>query len=138
MFSNLSGNSISLATVTPSLVTRGAPNDLSSTTVRPLGPSVTFTASARMSMTRSMRVRGSCATGTSFAGISSFLLPLQSASGGLFLGAGPTALDDAHYTGFLHDHQFFAVELDLGARPLAEQHAVAGLHVDRGQLARFV
>ena len=44
MFSNLSASSISLATVTPSLVMRGAPNDLSSTTQRPLGPSVTFTA----------------------------------------------------------------------------------------------
>jgi hypothetical protein len=32
MFSNLSSSSISLATVTPSLVMRGAPNDLSMTT----------------------------------------------------------------------------------------------------------
>jgi hypothetical protein len=46
MFSNLSSSSISLATVTPSLVTLGAPNDLSSTTLRPFGPSVTVTASA--------------------------------------------------------------------------------------------
>src|SRR3984893_7833248 len=38
MFSNLSSSSISLATVTPSLVMRGAPNDLSSTTFRPFGP----------------------------------------------------------------------------------------------------
>ena len=38
MFSNLSSSSISLATVTPSLVVRGAPNDFSSTTLRPLGP----------------------------------------------------------------------------------------------------
>ena len=43
MFSNLSESSISLATVTPSLVMRGAPYDLSSRTLRPLGPSVTFT-----------------------------------------------------------------------------------------------
>ena len=48
MFSNLSESSISLATVTPSLVMRGAPYDLSSTTLRPFGPSVTFTESARM------------------------------------------------------------------------------------------
>ena len=53
MFSNLSKSSISLATVTPSLVIRGAPKLLSSTTLRPLGPSVTFTASARMSTPRS-------------------------------------------------------------------------------------
>ena len=46
MFSNLSSSSISLATVTPSLVTVGAPKLFSSTTLRPLGPSVTVTASA--------------------------------------------------------------------------------------------
>src|ERR1700691_4066911 len=44
----------------------------------------------------------------------------------------------AHDVGFLHDQQFLAVELDLGARPLAEQHAGAALDVDRGQLAGFV
>ena len=55
MFSNLSASSISLATVTPSLVMRGAPKLLSSTTLRPFGPSVTLTASARMSTPRSMR-----------------------------------------------------------------------------------
>ena len=38
MFSNLSLSSISLATVTPSLVMRGAPKLLSMTTLRPLGP----------------------------------------------------------------------------------------------------
>ncbi len=58
MFSNLSESSISLATVTPSLVMRGAPKLLSSTTLRPFGPSVTFTASARMSTPRSIRSRG--------------------------------------------------------------------------------
>ena len=46
MFSIGSASSISLATVTPSLVTVGEPNFLSMTTFRPLGPSVTLTASA--------------------------------------------------------------------------------------------
>ena len=50
---------MSLATVTPSLVMRGAPNDLSSTTLRPFGPSVTFTASARMSTPRNILLRAS-------------------------------------------------------------------------------
>jgi chaperonin GroEL (HSP60 family) len=59
MFSNLSSSSISLATVTPSLVIRGAPNDLSRTTLRPFGPSVTLTALARMSTPRSIRSRAS-------------------------------------------------------------------------------
>ena len=46
MFSNLFESSISLATVTPSLVIVGAPKLFSITTLRPLGPSVTFTAFA--------------------------------------------------------------------------------------------
>ena len=40
MFSNGSGSSISLETVTPSLVTVGPPNDLLRITLRPVGPSV--------------------------------------------------------------------------------------------------
>ena len=67
MFSNLSPSSISLATVTPSLVMRGAPKLLSMTTLRPLGPSVTFTASARMSTPRSIRWRASPPNRTSLA-----------------------------------------------------------------------
>src|SRR5215469_8093076 len=70
MFSNLSESSISLATVTPSLVMRGAPKDLSRTTLRPLGPSVTRTAFARMSTPRSIFSRASTENLTSFAAIS--------------------------------------------------------------------
>jgi hypothetical protein len=51
---------------------------------------------------------------------------------------GETSGDHAHDVGFLHDQEILAIELDLGARPLAEQHAVAGLDVDRDQLAAFV
>ena len=68
-FSNLSESSISLATVTPSLVMRGAPKLFSMTTLRPLGPSVTFTALLRMSTPRSMRSRASEAKRTSLAAI---------------------------------------------------------------------
>ena len=46
MFSHESLSSISLATVTPSLVTRGAPYFFSMITFRPRGPRVTFTARA--------------------------------------------------------------------------------------------
>src|SRR5262249_3053511 len=52
-FSVGSSSSISRATVTPSLVIVGAPHFLSMTTLRPLGPSVTFTASARRLTPRS-------------------------------------------------------------------------------------
>ena len=48
MFSNGSSSSTSRAMVTPSLVMVGAPNFLSMTTLRPLGPSVTFTVSASL------------------------------------------------------------------------------------------
>ena len=65
----LSSSSISLATVTPSLVTRGAPNDLSRMTLRPLGPSVTLTALARMSTPRSILSRASEEKRTSLAAI---------------------------------------------------------------------
>ena len=50
MFWNSSPSSISLAMVTPSLVMVGGPNFLSSTTLRPRGPSVMRTASASWSM----------------------------------------------------------------------------------------
>ena len=50
MFSYGSGNSISFAIVTPSLVTKGAPNFFSRTTFLPRGPSVTFTAFATASI----------------------------------------------------------------------------------------
>jgi hypothetical protein len=69
MFSNLSFSSISLATETPSLVTVGAPNERSSTTLRPLGPSVTFTASARMFSPWTILARAPSWKRTSFAGM---------------------------------------------------------------------
>src|SRR5262245_48397837 len=131
IFSNLSSSSISLATVTPSLVTRGAPNDLSSTTLRPFGPSVTLTALVKMSTPRSMRSRASCENFTSFAAIvllHQFLLAI--ALGGLFLASG-SAFENAHDVALLHDEEIFAVDLDLGARPFAEQHPVTSLHVER-------
>ena len=69
MFSNLSESSISLATVTPSLVTRGAPKLLSRITLRPLGPSVTLTALARVSTPLSIFARASVSNLTSLADI---------------------------------------------------------------------
>src|SRR5262249_48175051 len=48
------------------------------------------------------------------------------------------ALEDAHDVGLLHDQELLAIELDLGARPLAEQHAIARLHLERHELALLV
>ena len=104
MFSNLSESSISFATVTPSLVIRGAPNALSRTTLRPFGPSVTRTASASTSMPRAMRPRASIENLTSLAAMSRLPFPRS--------GAGGRALEHAHHVGFLHDDQLLAVEGD--------------------------
>mmetsp|Transcript_12870 Transcript_12870/g.42996 ORF Transcript_12870/g.42996 Transcript_12870/m.42996 type:complete len:219 (-) Transcript_12870:25-681(-) len=59
MFMKRSLNSIDLATVTPSFVIFGAPKGWSSTALRPLGPSVTETASANLSTPWSMSARPS-------------------------------------------------------------------------------
>src|SRR5688500_14348621 len=59
MFSIGSASSISLATVTPSLVIVGEPNFFSMTTLRPLGPRVTLTASASLLTPRRMAERAS-------------------------------------------------------------------------------
>src|ERR1700752_3036206 len=118
MFSNLSSSSISLATVTPSLVMRGAPYDLSSTTLRPLGPSVTRTAWARVSMPRSILSRASTANLTSLADISVtpqkkivFILQRNNSSTqtGKALSRGLPACigidQDPHDVAFLHDQE---------------------------------
>ena len=52
--------------------------------------------------------------------------------------AAAALLDDPHDVGLLHDQEFLALELDLGPRPFAEQHAVPGLHVHRHELAALV
>ncbi len=77
MFSNTSGSSISLAMVTPSLVIVGEPNFLSSTTLRPLGPSVTLTASARMFAPRSSARRALSSNTSCFAAMIWFLKLLR-------------------------------------------------------------
>src|SRR5271167_31172 len=54
-------------------------------------------------------------------------------------GSNSVALGDyAHDVALLHDQEILAVELDFGARPFAEQDAVADLEVDWDQLAGFV
>src|SRR5271167_2135423 len=136
IFSNLSSSSISLATVTPSLVIRGAPKLFSMTTLRPFGPSVTLTALARTSTPRSMRSRASGPKRTSLAAIC--LIPYSGLGelGGFFLRR--AGIHDAEDVGFLHDQQVFTVDLDLGAGPLAEQNAVAFLDFKGHENASFV
>jgi len=59
MFSTLQRSSISSATLTPSLVTVGPPQLLSSTALRPRGPSVLLTAAASFSTPASRLLRAS-------------------------------------------------------------------------------
>src|ERR1700694_753802 len=154
MFSNLSSSSISLATVTPSLVMRGAPNDLSSTTLRPLGASVTRTAWASVSMPWSILSRASTANLTSLAAISVVLSvrphPREGLAGLMGCPSRGTALSSgglllcfrfgqhAQDVALLHDEVLDAADPDLGARPFAEQHPVAHLDVHRDELAGLV
>src|SRR6202451_1737014 len=110
MFSNLSSSSISLATVTPSLVMRGAPKLLSSTTLRPFGPSVTFTALLRMSTPRSILSRASTPNLTSLLAMMCSLKWLGDRRlRGLLLGGGQVG-ENAHDVALLHDQQLFAIE----------------------------
>src|SRR5579871_1802905 len=118
IFSNLSASSISLATVTPSLLIRGAPKDLSSTTLRPFGPSVTLTVLANISTPRSIRSR--VGVKANFFG-----------SHGLLPSSAP--FDDTHNVAFLHDDEFLPVDLDLGTGPFAKQHPIANLDIERVQ-----
>ena len=67
IFSYGSSSSISLAIETPSFVIVGAPHFFSSTTLRPRGPRVTLTASARMFRPRSRPRRASSSKAMIFA-----------------------------------------------------------------------
>src|SRR6185503_6736219 len=118
MFSRGSLSSISLATVTPSLVMTGEPNFLSRTTLRPLGPRVTFTASARRLMPRRIDCRDSSPYVICFA------MSLNSLSG--------LRLNGQHLV-LAHDEDFVAVDLQVRAGVLAEQDPVPRLDV-RGDL----
>src|ERR687885_270971 len=119
MFSSGSLRSISLAIVTPSLVMVGAPNFLSRTTLRPLGPSVTLTASASASTPRFSSRRASS--------LNSSCLAIQSP---------PVLLAvDLRQNVFLTENEHvFVVDSDLCACILREQYRVARLDVHRLEL----
>src|SRR6185437_12588803 len=132
MFSNLSSSSISLATVTPSLVTVGAPKLFSRTTLRPLGPSVTVTASARTLTPRRIFSRASCEKRTNFAPIAISWIQWEFERRG-----GRSPFEHAQNVVFAQNQVIFALELHLAARILAEQNAVARLHVGCDKIALF-
>src|SRR5690606_24977593 len=59
-------------------------------------------------------------------------------SGSGSLGGRALTRDDAEDVALLHDEQVLAFDLDLGARPLAEQDTVTGLDDGGDQLARVL
>src|SRR6267378_2619405 len=154
MFSSGSRSSISLATVTPSLVMIGAPNFFSITALRPLGPSVIFTASARAFTPRKIAWREFSPVTICFAIL---VIPPDI----LFCelrnpDENCTGLKTGHYNGnyllpgglrcaaqlrqnffFAKNEKLFILDFDFGTAVLAEQDTVARLDVERDQLALF-
>src|SRR6201985_607949 len=126
MFSSGSFSSISLATVTPSLVIVGEPKVFSITTLRPLGPSVTFTASASVLTPLQMVSPAGTSNRISLAAIS--LVSDSAWKRGLLL-------DDAEDVFLAHHQVLFAFDLDVRAGVLGEEHAIADLDVERTDLA---
>src|ERR1051326_3495825 len=115
MFSRESSSSISLATVTPSLVIVGEPNFFSRTTLRPFGPSVTFTASASLLTPRRTRWRASSPYRIILAAIVLFSL----------------LLDHRENFVFPHDQMFDVLDLDFLSRVLSDEDPIALLDVER-------
>src|SRR3954462_16028118 len=99
MFAKGSSISISLATVPPSWVTVGAPYFLSRATLRPFGPRVVLTASARVSTPRFRALRASSRNTSCLAAIVCSFSSL---------------LENREDVGFLEDQQILAPDLDLG------------------------
>src|SRR5438094_366050 len=118
MFSYLSCNSISLATVTPSLVIVGLPNFLSMTTLRPFGPSVAFTASAMIVTPLSRELRAS-SSNLSCLGVDRHT----------------SLLENREDVFLAQDEVLLVVQLDLRAGVLSEEDLVAGLHLEENLLA---
>src|SRR5688500_5741163 len=122
MFSSGSASSISFATVTPSLVTVGAPNFLSMTTFRPFGPSVTLTASASWSTPRLSAARASTLKCSSLLAM---WIPLGCAGG---------LADHREHVGLAEDQVLLVVDGHLGAAVLPVEHLVTDLDVHRDAL----
>src|SRR5215207_8507569 len=142
-FSYESSSSTSRAIVTPSLVIVGAPNFLSMTTLRPLGPSVTLTVSARASTPRSSR-RRALSSNSRILGMETKSLrtatPRAAPASGTGRGAGchdavsGSLGDDGEHVARGEDQQILAVVLDLGAAVLRVQDLVADADVERDAL----
>src|SRR6185503_648076 len=127
MFSQGSSSSISFATVTPSLVTVGLPNFLSITTLRPLGPSVAFTARLSFSTPRRRACRAASSKINCFAAIINVLSVETRRS-----------FDDREDVVGAEDPVFLPVPFDFRAAIFGHEHAVALLDCERDLLPLVV
>src|SRR6267143_1332958 len=123
VFSMGSLSSISRTIVTPSLVTVGAPNFFSRTTLRPLGPSVMRTAWATVSMPFLRACLASTSNVTTFA-IYLSLLPY------LLLGLA-VGCDDCEHVLLGDDQVLDFVQLEFVAGVLGVKNLVADLELHR-------
>src|SRR5450755_2932261 len=129
IFSSGSLSSISFATVTPSLVMVGPPNFFSRITLRPLGPSVTLTASATWFTPRRIACREASEYTICFAIILSSLAR--------FLCRYRLCVENSEDFVLTHDQVLFVIQLDVAAGILAEQDAVADLNIEDHNLPVF-
>src|SRR6266851_8207172 len=127
VFSIASLSSISRTMVTPSLVTVGAPNFFSRTTLRPLGPSVMRTDEATMSMPFLRACLASTSNVTVFAICNFPSLPY------LLLGLVGFAVgsDDREHVLLGHDQVLDFVDLEFVPGVLGVKHLVADLELHR-------
>src|SRR5215831_17713856 len=133
VFSSLSSSSISLATVTPSLVIVGDPNFFSMTTLRPLGPRVTFTASASLFTPVSSARRDSSPYAMCLAICILLLKDCLSSFSFSLAFSGP--FDHTQDVVLAHDQIVLIIELHLSSGILAEKHTVSLFDVQGDSLS---
>src|SRR5919112_2936830 len=132
MFANGSSSSISLATVTPSWVTVGAPYFLSRATLRPFGPSVVLTALASVSTPSFKDWRAAVLNSRILAMLRNLPYLLRRCRHASLVG------DDRQDVLLGQDQQILIVELELGAAVLGEEHLVADRDIHRDTIAVLV
>src|SRR5690606_26871129 len=115
------------------------PKERSSTTLRPLGPRVTFTALARTFTPRTTRARASSPNKTCLAAMLISLNRDNVEKGDLegSIQVSERLLDHRQDLFFTDNQQFVAIDLDGLAGVLAEQNLVANFDVDRQHFAVF-
>src|SRR5712692_2039888 len=153
IFSKGSGRSISRAIVTPSFVIVGAPNFLSSTTLRPLGPIVTLSVSARASIPFLSECRACSVNCSLFATKYTPQCSLRASKNRATARVAPTQqryvgsarhtlpspcklalsntklFNNTHDIAFAQDQILFTVDFDFAASVLCKQHLLSDAHL---------